>query len=54
MKTFDIGYGAVVIRPDPSADRIDSLSREQLKQINVSDEAVETYLRYITDKSLGR
>jgi hypothetical protein len=53
MKVFNIGHGAVVIRPDTFTDRVDSLSKEQLKQGNVSDEAVETYLRYINDKSLG-
>jgi hypothetical protein len=58
MKIFDIGDGAVVIRPDPTTDRIGSLSKEQLKeqlsQTSVSDQAAETYLRYITDQSLGR
>jgi hypothetical protein len=54
MNVFDIGHGAVVIRPVPADDRIDSLSKEQLKQSNLSDEAVETYLRYVNDKSLGR
>jgi hypothetical protein len=58
MKVFDIGDGAVVIRPDPTADRIDSLSMEQLKaqfdRTSISADGAEIYLRYIRDLSLGR
>ena len=54
MKVVDIGDQAVGIRPDSSADRIDLLDREQLQRMNVSDEAIDTQLRYIKDRSLGR
>jgi hypothetical protein len=47
MKVVELGHGARAIEPDRPADRVESLSTGQLKQSNVSEEAIDIFRRYV-------